>query len=77
MNCPVCGDKTSVVSTRKDCEGVYRSRVCMNLECKHNFFTTELESDRDDFDRLNREANIKRYRRRHNKNYNKNYNKIG
>jgi hypothetical protein len=38
MNCPNCGAKTSVLSTRK---GVFRTRRCFGLE-KHKFSTTEL-----------------------------------
>ena len=74
MNCPVCGSNTNVISSRRDCEGVYRARVCKSPKCGHQFFTTELESDRDDYDRVNRETNLERY---HNKKHNKNYNKIG
>lgn len=77
MNCPVCGDKTNVISSRRDCEGVYRARVCSDPKCKHQFFTTEIESDREDYDRVNRERNLERYHKRHNKKHNKNYNKIG
>ena len=77
MNCPVCGDKTTVLTSRRDCEGVYRDRLCKNPKCEHRFFTTELESDREDFDRVNRELNNERYRKKHNKKHNKNYNKIG
>lgn len=78
MNCPVCGGKTTVLATRKDCEGVYRSRVCKDPKCNHLFYTSELESDRDDYDRVNRERNNERnLRRQYNKKHNKNYNKIG
>ena len=78
MNCPICGSRTNVISSRRDCEGVYRARVCKSLLCNHQFFTTELESARDDYDRVNREFNNERNRRRkHNKNYNKNHNKNG
>jgi len=78
MNCPICGAKTNVISTRKDCEGVYRARVCKSPKCEHLFFTTEFESDRDDYDRINREENNARnQRRKYNKKHNKNYNKIG
>ena len=71
MNCQVCGSNTNVIATRIDCEGVYRARVCKSPKCEHQFFTTELESDREDFDRINREKNNERYNKKHNKNYNK------
>lgn len=77
MNCPVCGDKTNVASSRRDCEGVYRVRVCADPKCGHLFYTSEYESDRENYDRIMRESNLERYHRRHNKKHNKNYNKIG
>lgn len=78
MNCPVCGSNTNVISSRRDCEGVYRARVCKSPKCEYRFFTTEIESDREDYDRVNRERNNERNRRRqYNKKHNKNYNKIG
>ena len=67
MNCPVCGEKTLVTTCNKDCEGVYRVRVCRDPNCKYRFFTTESESDREDFDRVARQRNNERYRRRYKK----------
>ena len=67
MNCPVCGEKTTVLSTRKDCEGVYRYRMCKDTKCNHLFYTSEFESDNENFDRINRELNNERYRRRYKK----------
>lgn len=43
MNCPICGEKTRVLDTVSDCEGVYRRRRC--LGCDHRFYTTESDSD--------------------------------
>ena len=77
MNCPVCGSNTNVISTRKDCEGVYRIRVCVDPKCKHQFFTSELESDRFAYDELARRDNYNRYHEKYNKKHNKNYNKNG
>ena len=67
MNCPVCGSKTIVHTCRRDCEGVYRVRDCVNEDCKHRFYTTEVESDREDYDRISRVLNNERYRRRYKK----------
>ena len=50
MNCPVCGGSTGVKGSRRDCEGVYRYRKCK--ECGHTFFTTELESTGEDYNRI-------------------------
>lgn len=54
MTCPVCGGDTTVIGSRADCEGVYRRRKCR--ECDYKFHTTELESDGEDFERLQKEA---------------------
>lgn len=43
MNCPICGGKSQVVESKADCETVVRIRRC--VECKHRFYTTELELD--------------------------------
>ena len=69
MNCPICGGKTKVIESRSDCEGVYRKRQCK--ECKYFIFTSELESDNEDFNRIMREIRLDE----HNKNYNKNITK--
>lgn len=55
MTCPICGDEVRTTQSVKDCEGVYRKRVCINKECGHIFYTTEIESDGSDFRRLSRE----------------------
>ena len=62
MTCPVCGGDTTVVCTRSDCEGVYRRREC--LTCGHKFYTTELESGSDDFNRLDKIARAEYKERR-------------
>ena len=58
MNCPKCGDQTVVICTRSDCNGVYRYRKCK--KCCRTFYTTEVESDSDNFNRLTREIVQKR-----------------
>lgn len=54
MTCPMCGEKTTVVVTRKECDLICRRRRC--LTCKHTFYTTEIESGSDDFYRLDKIA---------------------
>ena len=41
MTCPVCGEKTTVVYSRSDCESVRRRRRC--LKCNYRFTTEEYE----------------------------------
>lgn len=65
MTCPVCGGVVQTKQTVKDCEGVYRQRKC--LECDHVFYTTEVESDGEDYKRIAREkleAFAKQYRKK-------------
>lgn len=50
MTCPVCGGSSKVMSTRSDCDGVYRRRRCR--ECNHIFYTTETDSDGSDLKRI-------------------------
>ena len=54
MTCPVCGGKTTVCVTRGECDMICRRRRC--LDCKHTFYTTEIESGSDDFYRLDKIA---------------------
>lgn len=63
MTCPVCGGRSIVTDSRSDCEGVYRRRKC--VECEHNFYTSEYESDSSSYNRI-------MYNKKHNKKYNKN-----
>ena len=45
MTCPVCGEETRVVDSRKpDCETVWRRRECK--ECGYRFETEEREVER-------------------------------
>ena len=60
MTCPVCGGVVRTIQSRKDCEGVYRQRKCIEAGCNHVFYTTEIESDGDDFKRLMR-ADLDRF----------------
>lgn len=46
MNCPKCGEATSVTHCRKDCESVYRRRKCK--VCGHIFYTNEYEVESGD-----------------------------
>ena len=67
MTCPVCGGVVRTAQSFKDCEGVYRQRKCIEPECGHIFYTTEVESDGSDYRRLMRESLDrlnKQYRRR-------------
>ena len=59
MNCPVCGGKTVVAYCFPDCEGVYRRRKCS--ECNHVFYTSEYESDADEYRKLYNQY-VKKYR---------------
>lgn len=49
MTCPVCGGKVTVVNSVSDEEGVYRRRKCLDPECGHAFYTTEIESGNADY----------------------------
>lgn len=42
MTCPVCGEKTTVVSSRGDVDVIYRKRKC--CACGHIFYTEEYET---------------------------------
>lgn len=53
MNCPVCGGRTVIRGTHADCESVHRRRIC--VDCGYKFFTSEYESDGEDFLRLQTE----------------------
>lgn len=57
MNCPVCGGSTGVLTSRRECDAVYRYRKCK--ECGYLFYTTETESGSEDFRRLQTEAKRK------------------
>ncbi len=59
MLCPICGGRTSVVSTRCDCESVHRQRRCE--DCKHLFYTAEYELDDlgQEYKRVRKERNNK------------------
>lgn len=64
MTCPICGGTVRTMQSVKDCEGVYRQRKCIETNCGHVFYTTEVESDDSDYRRLTRErldAANKRY----------------
>ena len=39
MECPVCGEKSIVMETRKTFESVHRRRKC--VKCGHLFYTQE------------------------------------
>lgn len=43
MNCPVCGEKTTVLDCAAECDCVYRRRKC--VVCEYRFTTTEQESN--------------------------------
>lgn len=62
MNCPVCGEPTGVLVSRRECDAVYRYRKCK--DCGYLFYTTELESGSKDFYRLQLEAKRKSQRKR-------------
>lgn len=55
MTCPVCGEFTTVINSRADCEGVYRRRRCK--ACKYAFYTTERESDGAELKEITRQLN--------------------
>lgn len=59
MNCPVCGGGTVIRGSKTDCEGVHRRRVC--VDCKYVFYTSEYESDGEEFRRLRSVSNNSRY----------------
>lgn len=61
MTCPICGGATKVTNSRRDCEGVYRIRKC--VDCNHTFTTAEYESDREGIRSVWRENNKKYYGR--------------
>ena len=42
MNCPVCGEMSRVLDSKRDCESVHRKRQCK--ECKRIFYTEEYEA---------------------------------
>lgn len=63
MTCPVCGEATTVVTTRRECDAVYRYRKCK--ACDYTFYTAETESGSEDFRRLQNEADrLSRKRRK-------------
>ena len=39
MKCPICGNDTTVIDVRHDCESVGRKRKCKT--CEHIFYTME------------------------------------
>jgi hypothetical protein len=39
--CPLCESRTEVVDTRRQENGVRRSRLCTNRKCMHKFDTVE------------------------------------
>lgn len=42
MTCPECGEKAIARDTMKDCDAIYRKRVC--IKCGYKFFTEEFET---------------------------------
>ena len=50
MTCPVCGSETKIVDTGSDVDIVIRKRKCTSQNCTYYFFTTEVESTKDEFD---------------------------
>lgn len=44
MNCEICGSKTIVIDSRSDVDIVVRKRKC--IECKHTFYTQEVDLDK-------------------------------
>lgn len=65
MTCPICGGKTGVYGSYSDVEAVYRRRKCLDPNCNHRFYTTELESGGLDFYRLEAER-VSKYRKKNN-----------
>lgn len=61
MNCPICGGNTVASQTMKDYDSIHRKRMC--TECKYIFFTSEYESDGDEYKRL-KSASMKKYYQR-------------
>jgi transcriptional regulator NrdR family protein len=45
MTCPKCNSKTRVAKTRHNTteNETYRKRICLNLACKHQFFSVEID----------------------------------
>lgn len=62
MNCPVCGESTGVLVSRRECDAVYRYRKCK--ACGYLFHTTELESGAEDFRRVQNDAQRQSRKRR-------------
>ena len=62
MTCPICGGKSIVANTMKDCDSIHRKRMC--TECKYIFYTSEYESDGDEYKRLKNENEKKYYQRK-------------
>lgn len=54
MTCPICGSATRVMDSRSDCDAVYRRRRCVNIECGHLFYTTEVETDGEELKSISR-----------------------
>lgn len=42
MTCPKCGERTTVIDSKADCEAVHRRRKCR--VCGYVFFTVEMEA---------------------------------
>lgn len=54
MTCPVCGEPTVVLDSRRDEESVYRKRKC--IECGYIIYTYEVECEtNDDFKRVRKQ----------------------
>lgn len=43
MTCPMCGERTHVHGSARECDVIYRRRKC--LKCNYAFYTEEIETD--------------------------------
>lgn len=65
MTCPICGEKSTVVCSRREPDLIVRKREC--IDCGHVFYSTELElpDSRIDFSRIDGEYQKQRKWRRY------------